>query len=306
MVNSAQISCDTALARATAFSATPKLQTLASPPPMAGGSLVYSVGGGVAIGLPAIDRALALQGSQSQWVINAYLLPLTALSLLGGAWGDRFGRRRALILGSAIFGLASAGASLAPTIAVLVAMRVLQGLGAALLVPNSLAILGQMFSGENAARAVGLWSATAAIASAIGPVLGGFFIDMGHWRAVFLLTAPVAALSVVLAYRYVPVDRKDSNRKLDLIGGVLVAVGLGALTWSLTTMTASPERQIEGIATGALAVVVLGVFVWIQRQLGERAMVPLSLFSSRTLNGLTLFSLLVSGGINAFLALHPL
>jgi EmrB/QacA subfamily drug resistance transporter len=305
MVNSAQISCDAALARATAFSSSPKRPTLALAAAMAAGSLVYIDGAVMAIGLPAIGRALALQGSQSQWVINAYLLPLTALSLLGGAWGDRFGRRRALILGSAIFGLASAGASLAPTIAVLIATRMLQGLGAALLVPNSLAILGQMFSGENEARAVGLWSATAAIASAIGPVLGGFLIDMGDWRAVFLLTVPVAALSVVLAYRYVPVDREDASRPLDLVGGVLVAVALGALTWSLTTMTASPERQVEALATGALAVVVLGVFVWVQRQLGERAMVPLSLFSSRTVTGITLFSLLLYGALNAFLILIP-
>ena len=192
MVN--QISCDATIARATVFSARPTHPALALVAAMAAGSLVYIDGAVIAIGLPAIDRNLALQGSQSQWVINAYLLPLTALSLLGGAWGDRFGRRRALILGAAIFGLSSAAASLAPTAALLIGLRLLQGIGAALLVPNSLAILGQMFCGENAARAVGLWSATAAIASAIGPVLGGWLIDGGHWSAIFLLTAPVAAL----------------------------------------------------------------------------------------------------------------
>src|ERR1700722_6457009 len=149
MVNSVQISCDSAMARATAFSAAPTHPALALAAAMAAGSLVYIDGAVMAIGLPAIGRGLVLQGSQSQWVINAYLLPLTALSLLGGAWGDRFGRRRALIYGSLMFALASAAASLAPTIAVLIAMRFLQGLGAALLVPNSLAILGQMFSGEH-------------------------------------------------------------------------------------------------------------------------------------------------------------
>ena len=194
MVN--PISCDATIARATAFSVRPTHPALALLAVMAAGSLVYIDGAVIAIGLPAIDRALALQGSESQWVINAYLLPLTALSLLGGAWGDRFGRRRALILGAAIFGLSSAAASLAPTASVLIGLRLLQGIGAALLVPNSLAILGQMFCGENEARAVGLWSATAAIASAIGPVLGGWLIDRGHWRAIFLLTAPVVALSI--------------------------------------------------------------------------------------------------------------
>src|ERR1700749_3544594 len=123
MVNSAQISCDAALARATAFAATPQHPTLALAAAMAAGSLVYIDGAVLAIGLPAIGRALALQGSQSQWVINAYLLPLTALSLLGGAWGDRFGRRRALILGTVIFALASMAVGWAPTFTLLIGMR---------------------------------------------------------------------------------------------------------------------------------------------------------------------------------------
>ena len=148
MVNSVQISCDASIARATAFSAAPMHPALALGAAMAAGSLVYIDGAVMAIGLPAIGRGLALEGSELQWVINAYLLPLTALSLLGGAWGDRFGRRRALILGAAIFALSSAPASLAPTASVLIGLRLLQGIGAALLVPNSLAILGQMFSGE--------------------------------------------------------------------------------------------------------------------------------------------------------------
>src|ERR1700761_4140054 len=226
MVN--QISCDATIARATGFSASPTHPALALVAAMAAGSLVYIDGAVIAIGLPAIVRALALQGSQSQWVINAYLLPLTALSLLAGAWGDRFGRRRALILGAAIFGLSSAAASLAPTASLLIGLRLLQGVGAALLVPNSLAILGQMFSGEDEARAVGLWSATAAIASAIGPVLGGWLIDTGHWRGLFLLNAPIAAFAIALAVRYVPADRKTASRPLDFVGGTLVAVALFA------------------------------------------------------------------------------
>jgi MFS family permease len=305
MVNSVQISCDATIARATAFSVRPTHPTLALAAAMAAGSLVYIDGAVIAIGLPAIGRGLALQGSQSQWVINAYLLPLTALSLLGGAWGDRFGRRRALILGAAIFGVSSAATSLAPTALVLIGLRLLQGIGAALLVPNSLAILGQMFSGENEARAVGLWSATAAIASAIGPVLGGWLIDTGHWRAIFLLTAPMVAISIVLAVRYVPVDREITSPPLDLVGGALAAVALAGLTWSLTTATISPQREAAAFAAAAFAVVALGGFVWVQRRLGARAMVPLYLFSSRTLTGITLFSLLLYGAFNAFLILIP-
>lgn len=187
----------------------------------------------------------------------------------------------------------------------LIGLRVLQGIGAALLVPNSLAILGQMFSGENEARAVGLWSAAAAIASALGPVLGGWLIDTGHWRAIFLLTVPAAAMSVVLAIRYIPVDRKITSRPLDLVGGALVTMALAALTWSLTTATISPQRQAEALAAATLAVIVLGGFVCVQRGLGEGAMVPLRLFSSRTLTGITVFSLLLYGPFNAFLILIP-
>src|ERR1700754_187058 len=149
MINTVQATCDAAVARATAFSTAPAHPALALMAAMAAGSLVYVDGAVMAIGLPAIGQGLALQGSQSQWVINAYLLPLTALSLLGGAWGDRFGRRRALVLGTLIFALSLTAASLAPAASVLIGLRLLQGIGAALLVPNSLAILGQMFSGEN-------------------------------------------------------------------------------------------------------------------------------------------------------------
>jgi MFS family permease len=305
MINSVQISCDAAIARATAFCATPKHPALALMAAMTAGSLVYTDAAVLAVGLPVISRGLALHGSQSQWVINAYLLPLTALSLLGGAWGDRFGRRRALILGTAIFALSLTAASLAATASVLIALRFVQGIGAALLVPNSLAILGQMFSGESEARAVGLWSATAALMSAIGPVLAGCLIDAGHWRAIFLLTVPVAALSIALAMRYVPVDRDLSGRPLDLLGGVLIAVALGALTWSLSTATASLEHQAAFLAAAGLAVIALAGFVWVQRRLGEAAMVPFHLFRSRTLSGITLFSLLLYGGFNAFLILVP-
>jgi EmrB/QacA subfamily drug resistance transporter len=304
-MSTVQISCDAAIARSTPFCATPKHPALALIASMAAGSLVYTDGAVLAVGFPVIGQGLALHGSQSQWVINAYLLPLTALSLLGGAWGDRFGRRRALILGTAIFALSLTAASVAPTASVLIALRFVQGIGAALLVPNSLAILGQMFFGESEARAVGLWSATAALMSAIGPVLAGWLIDAGYWRTIFLIAVPVSALSVALAIRYVPVDRDLSGRPLDLLGGALIAVALGALTWSLTTATASPKDQTAIFATACLAVIAFTGFAWVQRRLGETAMVPLHLFRSRTLSGITLFSILLYGGFNAFLILVP-
>ena len=169
-------------------------------------SLAYVDGSVVNVGLVAIGRSLAADASALQWVINAYLLPLSALLLLGGAAGDRFGRRRILMLGIWIFALGSTACALAPDFGILVSGRLLQGIGAAMLAPNSLAALGQSFSGAAKGRAVGIWAATGAIAGAIGPVLGGWLIDLGSWRAIFLINLPIAAAAILLAWRYMPGD----------------------------------------------------------------------------------------------------
>jgi EmrB/QacA subfamily drug resistance transporter len=305
MTSSVQISCDAAVAHATTFSATPARPALALTAVMAASSLAYVDAAITAIGLPAIARAFDIQGNELQWVLNAYLLPVTALSLLGGAWGDRFGRRYGLILGATLFAIATLGASLAPTIGFLIGMRLLEGAGAALLIPNSLAILGQMFSGEAEARAVGLWSVTAAIASAFGPILAGLLIDSGHWRSIFLVNLPVAVFAVALAAAYVPHDAKISARRLDLAGGASVTAALCALIWSLRTVTLSPANHLEGVLAWMAVVLALLSFVWVESRLGDRAMVPLSLFSSRTLSGVTLFTLLLYGAFNTFLTLIP-
>jgi len=305
MTSSVQISCDAALAHATDFSVAPASPTLALTAVMAASSLAYVDAAIIAIGLPAIGRAFGIQGNELQWVLNAYLLPVTALSLLGGGWGDRFGRRRGLIVGAVLFAVATLGASLAPTIGFLIGMRLLEGVGAALLIPNSLAILGQMFSGEAEARAVGLWSVTAAVASAFGPILAGLLIDSGHWRSIFLVNLPVAVFAIALAAAHVPHDRKVSARRLDLAGGVLVTAALGALIWSLTAVTFSRANHGEAALAWVAVVLALVAFVRVEWRLGSSAMVPLSLFSSRTLTGLTLFTLLLYGAFNTFLTLTP-
>src|SRR5689334_20245372 len=150
-------------------------------------SLAFVDGSVVNVGLPAIGRSVAADAGSLQWVVNAYLLPLSALLLLGGAAGDRFGRGRLLIAGIALFALASLGCALAPGLPVLLASRLVQGAGAAMLMPNSLAILGATFTGEAKGRAIGVWAATGAAMGALGPVLGGWLIDLVNWRAIFLL-----------------------------------------------------------------------------------------------------------------------
>src|SRR5882757_1141540 len=155
------------------------------------------------VGLPAIGKSLKAGAADLQWVINAYLLPLSALLLLGGAAGDRYGRVRLLIGGTVLFALASIFCAAAPDLVTLLAGRGLQGIGAAILMPNSLAILGASFSGETRGRAIGIWASMGAVMSAIGPVLGGWLIDTVGWRAIFLINLPLAAGAIGLALIYI-------------------------------------------------------------------------------------------------------
>jgi EmrB/QacA subfamily drug resistance transporter len=238
-------------------------------------------------------------------VINAYLLPLSALLLFGGAAGDRYGRRLLLIVGTVIFGVASAGCALAPNMAVLLAARVIQGVGAAVLMPNSLAILGDAFSGEARGRAIGTWASVAAMAGAIGPVLGGWLIDTVGWRAIFLINLPVAAGAVALALRYVHETANDKPAPLDTEGAALATLGLGFLTWGLTIGSGPQGWTTIAALMMAGGFVLLAAFVLVEHRRGDAAMMPLALFASRNFVGLTLLTLLEYGALGALLVLVP-
>ena len=297
--------CDTAAARTCSGEAAVRHPRLVLATTILASSLAFVDGGVVNVGLPAIARSLSADSSALQWVVNAYLLPLSALLLAGGAAGDRFGRRRILILGTVLFALASLGCALAPGLAWLIAARFAQGVGAALLMPNSLAILGAAFSGEAKGRAIGIWAAAGAGLGAVGPVLGGGMIDLVSWRAIFLLNLPLAAGAILLAWRYAPPDRDGSNRPLDAPGGLLATLGLGALTWGLT-IGSGPSGWTTGAVMAAIAgVALLGGFVLIEDRRGDRAMMPLGLFASRPFVGLTLLTLLLYGALGALFVLLP-
>ena len=268
-------------------------------------SLAFIDGSVVNVGLPAIGRSLGADAGALQWVVNAYLLPLSALLLLGGGLGDRLGRRRLLTAGIALFALASVGCALAPSSTLLLAGRLLQGVAAAMLMPNSLAILGTSFTGESRGRAIGIWAAAGAVGGAIGPVLGGWLIDLGSWRAIFLINLPLAIAAIVLARRFVVDDAGQRDEPLDLVGGGLAATGLGAVTWALT-IGAGPHGWTPGAIVAASAgLAALMVFVATEHRLGDRAMMPLALFASRTFVGLTLLTLLLYGALGALLVLVP-
>jgi EmrB/QacA subfamily drug resistance transporter len=271
---------------------------------MAASSLAFIDGSVTNVALPSIGKDLQGGASDIPWVINAYLLPLSALLLLGGAAGDHYGRRRMLIAGTLLFALASVGCALAPSLEVLLAARGLQGIGAAMLMPNSLGILGSSFEGEARGRAVGTWAAAGAIASAVGPPLGGWLVDAVGWRAIFYLNIPVAAAAIAMAWRYVENSGGGKDR-LDWRGALLATAALGTLTWALTLWSsrhaASPAILI-GLAVG-IALVLL--FVLAERRLGERAMMPLTLFASRPFVGLTILTFLLYGALGGFFVLLP-
>lgn len=296
---------DTAAAQSADAPETVEHPTLVLATTILASSLAFVDSSVVNVSLPAIAAALDADASGLQWTVNAYLLPLSALLLLGGAAGDRFGQRRVLLVGVWLFALASAACAIAPATGWLLGSRLLQGVGAALLMPNSLAILGRTFSGEAKGRAIGMWAATGAMAAAIGPVLGGWLVDLGSWRAIFLINIPLATAAIVLASLYVPQDRQDNSDTLDILGGVLATGGLGVVTWALTV--GSGHKGWSAIVMGGLfaGIGLLMLFVLAEKSRGENAMMPLQLFGSRTFVGLTLLTLLLYGALGGLMVLVP-
>jgi EmrB/QacA subfamily drug resistance transporter len=227
----------------------------------------------VNVALPHIARDLDTNVSGLQWVLTGYLLSLASLILLGGALGDRIGRRRVFVIGTVWFAAASALCGAAPNIAVLVAARVLQGVGGALLTPGSLAIIQASFREQDRAKAVGAWSGLIAVAGAIGPFVGGALVDGPGWRWAFLLNVPMAALTIGLTAASVPESRDPhSARHLDIVGCAYAVVGLAASTWALT------ESNLVAGVVGAGA---LAAFVWHIRRAPD-PLVPPALFRVRT------------------------
>jgi EmrB/QacA subfamily drug resistance transporter len=269
-------------------------------------SLGFVDGSVVNVGLPAIARSFGGAEGSLQWVINAYLLPLSALLLVGGGLGDRFGSRRILTLGIGLFALGSAWCAGAPSLDWLLVGRAVQGIGAALVLPNSLAILGSTFEGEARGRAIGIWAAVSAISAAIGPVLGGALIDLWSWGAIFLINLPIAAGALTLTLAVIPTYSYTNDQVgLDVLGGILATATLGLSVWGLS-IGAGPSgwTSVSLGAIGAAAIIAVA-FVSLEGHLGDRALTPLALFSSRELVGLNLMTLLLYGALSGFLLLVP-
>lgn len=271
---------------------------------MLASSLAFIDGSVTNVALPTIGRELRGGAAEMQWTINAYLLPLSALILLGGAAGDHYGRRRVLIAGIALFMLASLACAWSPNIETLFAARAFQGIGAAMLMPNSLGILGSSFTGEARGRAVGTWAAAGAIASAIGPPLGGWLVDTVGWRAIFYLNVPVALAAIAIAWRYVE-ESAEGEKALDWGGAIIATAALGALTVGLTLWSSSHMMSAAVWSSLVVGSMLLAIFVLIEHRRGDSAMMPLGLFGSRAFAGLTLLTFLLYGALGALMLLLP-
>ncbi|GAA4015630.1 MFS transporter [Sphingomonas swuensis] len=268
-------------------------------------SLSFVEGSVLNVALPAIRESFGAGASEVQWVVNAYLLPLSALLLLGGALGDQFGRKRLLLAGTSLFVAASLLCALAPGFAWLVAGRVLQGLGAALLLPNSLALLNHAFEGERRGRAIGIWAASGAAAAAVAPLIGGWLIDHVGWPSIFYINLPIGLGAILLAWRFAAESRNEGAGRTDYGGALLATFGLFGLTWGLTLW--SSNLRFTSLSIGAIAGGIAGLlaFLWVERRRGEQAMMPLDLFGDRAFVGLSALTFLLYGAFGAAMLLLP-
>lgn len=257
------------------------------------------------VALPALQSALDADAAELLWVINAYGVPLTGLLLFAGALADQRGRRRVFALGIVVFAFASLLCGLAPGARALIAARVLQGAGGALMIPGSLALIAATFPGERLGRAVGLWSACSVVAMAAGPVLGGALAERGLWRGVFFLNLPIALVALALVAR-VPESRDPTApRALDLPGALLALAGLAALSWA---GLAGPERGLGDplFLTALLAgVAALAAFLRIEAR-SARPLLPLALFRSRELVVASVLTLLLYAAFHGMMVFVPL
>ena len=259
--------------------------------------MVFIDGTVVNVALPALQSALHATISDVQWVVESYALLLSALLLTGGSLGDLYSRRKVFAAGVLLFSLSSAWCGISASIGQLIAARALQGVGGALLVPGSLALISASFPSQERGRAIGTWSGFTSITAAIGPLLGGWLVEHASWRWVFFINLPIALVVLLIIWKIPESASKGSAQRIDWLGSLLTAIGLGGIVYGFIESSA---------IAGLLGIVALGAFLWVEART-PAPMLPLALFRSRSFLGanlLTLFLYCALGGVLFFFPLN--
>ena len=267
-----------------------------------GSGIAFLDGTVVNVALPEIGRDLNASTSSLQWIVNGYLLTLASLILLGGSLGDRHGRRRVFVIGVGLFTAASLLCAVAPNAESLIAARLLQGVGGALLTPGSLAMIESSFRRPDRARAIGAWSGLTGVAAAVGPLLGGYLVEAVSWRAIFFINVPVGLFVLVMAGRHVPETRDpDAAGRLDFGGAALAALGLAGTTYALIE---GPDAGASAavLAAGIGGVAALVAFVIVERR-SANPMLPLGIFASRQFSAANVVTFFVYAALGGFFLL---
>jgi EmrB/QacA subfamily drug resistance transporter len=272
-------------------------------------SMAFIDGSVLTVALPRLREDFGADFVSVQWVLNGYVLALASLTLIGGALADVYGRARMLALGCIIFGLASAACALAPSVTLLIAARVVQGIAAAIVTPASLALIGAVYPREERNQAIGVWAAASALTTAGGPILGGWLTENFGWPLVFWINPPLALAAVALLIGFAPKDRRE-QRPFDIVGAAILAISLGVLAWALSRIVpAGPAGTAEPAAFPIMIAIVaaLGGFagyaVWERRS--DRAMTPPRLWRNRAFVGLNLATVLIYAGLSLMFFLLP-
>ncbi|MDX2972344.1 DHA2 family efflux MFS transporter permease subunit [Kribbella solani] len=262
-----------------------------------GSGMAFLDGTVVNVALPAMGSDLNADMAGLQWIVNGYMLMLASLVLLSGSLGDRLGRRRTFVAGVIWFAAASVVCAIAPNLEVMIAGRVLQGIGGALLTPGSLAILQTTFQHSDRGKAVGTWSGLTSVAAAVGPFVGGTLVDIGYWQLIFLINVPLALVTVLVTLRHVPETRDETAAgKLDLTGAVLATVGLAGLTYGLISAGDHGFGDAPVLISLAVGVVAFAAFVEVERR-SSHPMLPPSIFANTRFTGANLVTVVVYGAL---------
>jgi EmrB/QacA subfamily drug resistance transporter len=270
-----------------------------------GSSMAFIDGTVVNVALPALQSSLHATVVDVQWVVESYGLFLAALLLIGGAMGDSFGRRWIFLFGTGLFAAASVGCGLSSSITQLIGARSFQGIGAAFLVPSSLAIISASFDEKSRGRAIGTWSGFTAITTALGPVLGGWLIEHASWHWVFLINVPIAAAVISISLWHVPESRSSTPQKTDWLGALLATVGLGGIVFGFVESANRGWRHPLVLGSLIVGFAALVAFVFIEKRVAS-PMVPVSLFKSRSFTGANMLTLLLYAALGIFFFLFPL